>query len=171
MKVLVIGQGGREHALVWKLKQSPKVTEVFCAPGNAGTALDAKNVDISETDIPALVKFAQNEKIDLTIPGPEAPLVAGVVDAFRAAGLAVFGPSKDAARLEGSKLFAKQIMKAAKVPTADFATFDNVKAAREYLVERCAGGRFASNTRPINVSTSSGELQRKPPRVGTADCR
>ncbi|MBB03367.1 MAG: phosphoribosylamine--glycine ligase [Planctomyces sp.] len=161
MKVLVIGQGGREHALVWKLKQSPKVTEVFCAPGNAGTALDAKNVDISETDIPALVKFAQNEKIDLTIPGPEAPLVAGVVDAFRAAGLAVFGPSKDAARLEGSKLFAKQIMKAAKVPTADFATFDNVKAAREYLVERCAGGRFASNTRPINVSTSSGELQRK----------
>jgi len=161
MKVLVIGQGGREHALVWKLLQSPQVTEVFCAPGNAGTAQDAQNVPISDTDIPALVKFAQTEKIDLTIPGPEAPLVAGIVDAFRAAGLTVFGPVKEAARLEGSKLYAKQVMKAAKVPTADYATFDRLRAAEEYLRERCGGGRFASNSRPINVTSPSGEMTRK----------
>lgn len=161
MKVLVIGQGGREHALVWKLKQSPKVTQVFCAPGNAGTAQDAVNVDIAETDIPALLKFAQKEKIDLTIPGPEAPLVAGVVDTFRAAGLTIFGPVKEAARLEGSKLYAKQVMKAAKVPTADYASFEDLNSALQYLTERCAGGRFASNTRPLNVTTPTGELTRK----------
>jgi phosphoribosylamine--glycine ligase len=93
MKILVIGQGGREHALVWKLKQSPQVTEVLCAPGNAGTGRDARNIDISATDTDRLVKFAKTERIDLTVVGPEAPLVAGVVDAFEAAGLRVFGPS------------------------------------------------------------------------------
>ncbi|WP_459554800.1 phosphoribosylamine--glycine ligase [Lacunimicrobium album] len=133
MKILVIGQGGREHALVWKLAQSPKVTEVYCAPGNAGTAVDAINVPIKATDIPALIKFAQEEKIDLTIPGPEAPLVAGIVDAFKAAGLTVFGPSKAAAELEGSKIFSKNLMRKAKVPTAEFAAFNSAQDALNYL--------------------------------------
>ncbi|MCA8982304.1 MAG: phosphoribosylamine--glycine ligase [Planctomycetaceae bacterium] len=161
MKVLVIGQGGREHALAWKLAQSPLVTHVFCAPGNAGTARDAVNVDISECDIPALLKFAKQEQIDLTIPGPEAPLVAGIVDAFREADLTVFGPTQAAAQLEGSKLFAKQVMKAAKVPTADYASFDDYQSAYKYLTERCAGGRFASNIPPMNIGSSSGEITRK----------
>ncbi len=161
MKVLVVGQGGREHALVWKLQQSPLVTHVFCAPGNAGTARDASNLDISEGDIPALLKFAQREQIDLTIPGPEAPLVAGLVDEFRKAGLTVFGPTREASRLEGSKLFAKQVMKAAKVPTADFASFEDFESARTYLTERCAGGRFASNIPPTHTGSPTGEITRK----------
>lgn len=161
MKVLVVGQGGREHALVWKLQQSPLVTQVFCAPGNAGTARDAVNLDISEGDIPALLKFAQREKIDLTIPGPEAPLVAGLVDEFRKAGLTVFGPTREASQLEGSKLFAKQVMKAAKVPTADFASFEDFESARTYLTERCAGGRFASNIPPLHTGSPTGEITRK----------
>ncbi|VEA79542.1 phosphoribosylamine--glycine ligase [Salmonella enterica subsp. arizonae] len=112
MKVLVIGNGGREHALAWKAAQSPKVKTVFVAPGNAGTALEPtlQNVAISVTDIPALLSFAQNEKIDLTIVGPEAPLVIGVVDAFRAAGLKIFGPTEGAAQLEGSKAFTKDFL-------------------------------------------------------------
>src|SRR4029078_883687 len=97
MKVLLIGQGGREHTFVWKLKQSPSVTEVYCAPGNAGTANDCRNVDIKATDIPRLVKVAQTEKIDLTVVGPEVPLVAGIVDEFLKAGLRIFGPSKKTA--------------------------------------------------------------------------
>ncbi|SUH25736.1 phosphoribosylamine--glycine ligase [Salmonella enterica subsp. enterica] len=109
MKVLVIGNGGREHALAWKAAQSPLVDTVFVAPGNAGTALEPalQNVAIGVTDIPALLSFAQNEKIDLTIVGPEAPLVIGVVDTFRAAGLKIFGPTEGAAQLEGSKAFTK----------------------------------------------------------------
>ncbi|MCG6155985.1 phosphoribosylamine--glycine ligase [Rubinisphaera margarita] len=151
MKVLVIGQGGREHALVWKLSQSPKVTKVYCAPGNAGTGEDAENVDISETDVDALVAFARREKIDLTVPGPEASLVIGVVDAFRKAGLTIFGPTKAAAALEGSKTFAKQIMRNAKVPTADYVTFEDLRAANDYIRERCGGGRFASADRPLQI--------------------
>lgn len=136
MRILVIGQGGREHALVWKLKQSPKVEAIFCAPGNAGTGLDAVNVDISATDIPRLVKFATTEKIDLTIVGPEAPLVLGVVDEFLKAGLRVFGPTKKAAELEGSKKFAKELMRRAAVPTADFRIFTNAAEALSYIEER-----------------------------------
>ncbi|MFO0918074.1 MAG: phosphoribosylamine--glycine ligase [Planctomycetaceae bacterium] len=136
MKVLVIGQGGREHTLVWKLKQSPSVTEVYCAPGNAGTGLDCKNVDISATDIPRLLKFAQTEKIDLTVVGPEAPLVLGIVDEFLKAGLRVFGPSKKAAELEGSKKFCKELMKKANVPSADFRVFTNAAEAMSYVAER-----------------------------------
>jgi phosphoribosylamine--glycine ligase len=136
MKILVIGQGGREHALVWKLKQSPQVTDVFCAPGNAGTALDAVNVDIAATDIPRLVKFATAEKIDLTVVGPEVPLVAGVVDEFLKAGLRVFGPTKKAAELEGSKKFAKELMRKAAVPSADFRVFTNAAEALSYVDER-----------------------------------
>ena len=137
MKILVVGQGGREHALVWKLSQSPTVQKVFCAPGNAGTAVDGENVDIPSDDIERLIKFAQEKKIDLTVVGPEAPLVAGIVDKFQAAGLTVFGPTKAAAKLEGSKRFAKEVMKQANVPTAAYQSFgkNDIEAAREHLEE------------------------------------
>lgn len=136
MRVLVIGQGGREHALAWKLRQSPSVEQVFCVPGNAGTALDVRNVDLPTTDIPRLIKFAQTEKIDLTVVGPEIPLVNGLVDEFVKAGLRVFGPSQKAAELEGSKRFAKELMRRANVPTADFRVFENAAEAMSYLEER-----------------------------------
>ena len=133
MKVLVVGQGGREHALVWKLAQSPLVEQVFCAPGNAGTAIDGTNIDIDSNDIPGLLKFAQENNIELTVVGPEAPLVAGIVDVFEAAGMKVFGPSKAAAQLEGSKTYSKEVMRAAKVPTAEYKRFTNAEAAIDYL--------------------------------------
>ncbi len=136
MKVLVIGQGGREHALCWKLKNSPSVERVYCAPGNAGTALEATNVDIAATDVEQLVKFAKSERIDLTVVGPEASLVAGVVDAFQAVGLRIFGPTKKAAELEGSKLFSKELMRKANVPTAEFRSFSRFQDAVMYLEER-----------------------------------
>jgi phosphoribosylamine---glycine ligase len=136
MKVLVVGQGGREHVLAWKLSQSAKVDKVFCAPGNAGTAVDAINVDISSDDIDRLVKFAKSEGIDLTVVGPEAPLVAGITDAFEAARLRVFGPSKAAARLEGSKVFAKEVMRQANVPTAEASVFHEAEDAIRYVEER-----------------------------------
>ncbi|MCA9045500.1 MAG: phosphoribosylamine--glycine ligase [Planctomycetaceae bacterium] len=136
MKVLVIGSGGREHALAWKLGLSPKVTEVFCAPGNAGTAADATNVDLDPCNAQQLVEFAKKNAIELTVVGPEAPLVAGVVDAFRKNGLKVFGPSQAAAQLEGSKAFCKDVMRAAKVPTADYQVFTKVGEAIQYVKER-----------------------------------
>ncbi|QDT42238.1 Phosphoribosylamine--glycine ligase [Gimesia alba] len=136
MKVLVIGQGGREHALVWKLAQSDSVSQVFCAPGNAGTQSEATNVAISVSDIPQMVAFAKEESIRLAVVGPEVPLVAGMADALRAEGIAVFGPSKAAAELEGSKSFAKQMMWKANVPTAKSETFSNFEAAEAYLEER-----------------------------------
>ena len=142
MKVLVVGGGGREHALIWKLKQSPSVEQLFCAPGNAGTGLDCTNVDISATDIPQLIKFAQKQQIDLTVIGPEAPLVMGIVDEFQKAGLRVFGPSRKAAELEGSKKFAKEVMRKANVPTADFRVFTNAAEANSYIEEREEGDRF-----------------------------
>lgn len=136
MKVLVIGKGGREHALVWKLKQSRRVKQVFCAPGNAGTALDGTNVPIEPTDFPALVKFAKKEGIGLTVVGPEDPLAMGIVDAFQKEGLRIFGPSREAAQIEASKVFAKQIMRNADVPTADFRVFDHPDTARQYIHSR-----------------------------------
>ncbi|MCA9028056.1 MAG: phosphoribosylamine--glycine ligase [Planctomycetaceae bacterium] len=136
MKVLVVGQGGREHALVWKLSQSPAVSQVFCAPGNAGTAIDGTNVDISADDVSRLVKFAQSEGIALTVIGPEVPLVAGVVDAFKQAKLRVFGPTKAAAQLEGSKVFAKELMRQANVPTADYWVFNDSHEAVEFINDR-----------------------------------
>src|ERR1700761_6941524 len=117
MNVLVIGKGGREHALVWKLAQSPHVTKVYCAPGNAGTAVDGVNVPIEATDLPALVKFAKKENIGLTVVGPEDVLALGVVDEFQKAGLKIFGPTKAAAQLESSKVFAKKLMRDPHVPT------------------------------------------------------
>ncbi|MDP4944686.1 MAG: phosphoribosylamine--glycine ligase, partial [Alishewanella sp.] len=120
MKVLVIGGGGREHALAWKAAQSPLATEVFVAPGNAGTAREAalQNVAIAADDVAGLLAFAQQEQIDLTIVGPEAPLAKGVVDRFRAAGLAIFGPTQAAAQLESSKAFAKDFLARHNIPTA-----------------------------------------------------
>ena len=125
MNVLIIGNGGREHALAWKVAQSPRVNHVYVAPGNAGTALENKvsNVNIAADDVPSLVKFATDNKIELTIIGPEMPLVMGVVDVFQAAGLRCFGPSKLCARLEGSKAFTKDFLKAHKIPTAAYSTF------------------------------------------------
>jgi len=136
MKVLVIGQGGREHALCWKLKNSPSVERVYCAPGNAGTALEATNVDLGATDVEGLAQFAKSERINLTVVGPEASLVAGVVDAFQAANLRIFGPTKKAAELEGSKIFSKELMRKANVPTAEFHTFSRHQDAVTYLEDR-----------------------------------
>jgi len=132
--VLVVGGGGREHAIAWKLSRDG--AEVLVAPGNAGTALVAENVPISATDIPALVALAQSRQVDLTVVGPEAPLVAGIVDAFTAAGLRIFGPTAKAAQLEGSKLFCKQILHRGDVPTAMFREFRGVARARDYLEAR-----------------------------------
>jgi phosphoribosylamine--glycine ligase len=136
MKVLVIGKGGREHALVWKLAQSPRAERVYCAPGNAGTAEDAVNVPIEATEFDRLVSFARKEKIDLTIVGPEEPLSLGIVDHFQKAGLRIFGPSREAARLESSKVFAKGVMRHADVPTAEFRIFDHPDYARRYIETR-----------------------------------
>ncbi len=136
MKVLVIGNGGREHALAWKLAQSSRVDRVFVAPGNAGTGLDAENVDIPATDIPRLLKFARENQVGLTVVGPEAPLVAGIIDAFQQEKLRIFGPSKAAAQLEGSKVFCKTLLHGADVPTADFHVFRDAKSAERYVLDR-----------------------------------
>jgi len=133
MKVLVVGGGGREHALVWKLRQSPRVTEIYCAPGNAGIARDAVCVNISAENISALLAFAREKAIDLTVVGPEAPLTAGIVDEFQSAGLKIFGPARAAAEIEGSKVFAKEIMARYGIPTADYAVFTSPDEASEYI--------------------------------------
>ncbi len=133
MKVLVVGGGGREHALAWKISQSPKVKKVYCAPGNAGTKSLAENVDIRADDIQALKKFASQEKIDFTVVGPEGPLSEGIVDEFEQVGLKCFGPYKIAAELEGSKVFAKQFMDRHKIPTGQYRVVDTTKAAQQIL--------------------------------------
>jgi phosphoribosylamine--glycine ligase len=133
MKILVIGSGGREHALAWHLARGTKVQKVYVAPGNAGTALEDGVKNVALTAIPDLIAFAQREDIYMTIVGPEAPLAAGVVDAFRAAGLRIFGPTKAAAQLESSKDFAKRFMVRHNIPTAFFETFSDIKSARAYV--------------------------------------
>ncbi len=133
MRVLVIGSGGREHALVWKLSQSPEVQQLYCAPGTGGIGQLAETVDIGAEDVEALAEFAERKDIDLTVVGPEAPLAKGIVDVFEKRGLRIFGPSKAAARLESSKSFAKHLMKRYHVPTAQFAVFDDAQAARAYV--------------------------------------
>lgn len=139
MKVLIIGSGGREHALAWKIGQSPRVKEVFVAPGNAGTALDAVNVPISATDTAGLIKFAKDEKISITVVGPEAPLAIGVVDAFESEKLRVFGPTRAAAQLESSKAFCKNLLRQADVPTADFQVFRDPDDAMRFIKGRYPG--------------------------------
>ncbi|MEH0691049.1 phosphoribosylamine--glycine ligase [Vibrio cholerae] len=140
MNVLIIGAGGREHALGWKAAQNPKVETVFVAPGNAGTALEPKleNVNIGVEDIEALVAFAKEKAIELTIVGPEAPLVIGVVDAFRAAGLPIFGPTEAAAQLEGSKAFTKDFLARHAIPTGAYANFTDIEPALAYVREQGA---------------------------------
>ncbi|GAB3790841.1 phosphoribosylamine--glycine ligase [Dyella agri] len=135
MKVLVIGNGGREHALAWKLKQSPRVDEVIVAPGNAGTARErgVRNADVAVTDIDGLLALAKDEKVDLTVVGPEVPLVAGVVDKFRNTGLRIFGPRAIAAQLEGSKAFAKDFLLRHNIPTARYAVFTELSPALAYV--------------------------------------
>ncbi len=133
MKVLIVGGGGREHAIAWKTAQSPKVEKLYCAPGNAGIAKLAECVDIGVMDFDRQVAFAKEKQIDLVIVGPDDPLAAGAVDAFEAAGLRVFGPRKNAAILEGSKAFSKDLMKKYKIPTAAYENFDSAEAALAYL--------------------------------------
>jgi phosphoribosylamine---glycine ligase len=133
MKVLVVGGGGREHALVWKLAQSPRVSRVYCAPGNAGISQQATIVPIKANDLDGLVQFALKEKIDLTVVGPEEPLTQGIVDLFESKGLPTFGPNRKAAQIEGSKAFAKEMMKKYKIPSASYQIFDNREEAVAYL--------------------------------------
>ncbi|QSH41451.1 phosphoribosylamine--glycine ligase [Lentisphaerota bacterium ZTH] len=140
MKVLVVGSGGREHTLCWKLGQSPMVDKLYCAPGNAGIAGVAECVDIDVLELDKLAKFAVDNAIDFAVVGPEAPLCAGLVDVFKAKGIKVFGPSKEAARLEGSKDFAKQFMLKYNIPTAKAASFTAATPAEEYIREEFAGG-------------------------------
>jgi phosphoribosylamine--glycine ligase len=138
MKILVVGGGGREHALAWKLAQSPKVQVVYVAPGNAGTALDKRMQNLPITQIKELAEFAQREKIDLTIVGPEAPLAAGIVDLFREQGLRIFGPTQAAAQLEASKDFAKSFMQRHGIPTAEYQTFSDAAQAHAYVAHKGA---------------------------------
>ena len=140
MKVLIIGSGGREHALAWKAAQSPLVDQIFVAPGNAGTALEnnIENIDIGAEDIPALLDFARNNQIELTIVGPEAALVAGIVDVFNENSLKIFGPSKAAAQLEGSKAFTKDFLERHNIPTAFYGNFTEIEPAIKYIEEKGA---------------------------------
>lgn len=138
MKVLIIGGGGREHAIAWKLRQSPKVTKVYCAPGNGGTAEIAQNVPLSVFDFAGLAQFAKEEGIDVTIVGPEDPLLAGIVDFFEQRNLAIFGPSSEAAKIEGSKCFAKKLMQTYNIPTARYESFIDYESALAYVRDQGA---------------------------------
>lgn len=135
MKLLIVGSGGREHALAWKLKQSSAVERIFCAPGNAGTEETGENVALKASDLPGLARFAKDNRIGLTVVGPDDPLAAGIVDVFDAEGLRIFGPAKSAARLESSKIFAKELMRQKRIPTARAAIFDKEEAAAAFLRE------------------------------------
>lgn len=135
MKVLIIGSGGREHVLAWKIRQSPFLSKLYLAPGNAGTTEIAESVPIPADDIEGLAVFAREKGVDLTVVGPEAPLVAGIVDRFQADGLKIFGPSKAAAQIEGSKIFSKEMIVRSGVPSADFRIFDKAADAKHYLIE------------------------------------
>lgn len=136
MKVLIIGSGGREHAIAWKISKSPKLTKLYAAPGNAGTSEVAELVDIPAKDIEGLLKFAKKESIDLTIVGPEAPLVDGIVDRFEKEGLKIFGPTKYGAQLEGSKVFSKELMKRLDIPTGEFEVFTDPGKAMDYVAKK-----------------------------------
>ncbi len=135
MKILIIGGGGREHALAWKIKQSPRVTRIYCAPGNAGMAQLAEVVPIPADDISALLHFAQDEEIDLTVVGPELPLTLGIVDEFQRHGRRIFGPNREAAQLEGSKVFSKELLRRANIPTGFFSVFSDAEEAKRYISE------------------------------------
>ncbi|NIO11527.1 MAG: phosphoribosylamine--glycine ligase, partial [Deltaproteobacteria bacterium] len=133
MRVLVVGGGGREHSLVWKMGQSPRVAKLFCAPGNAGIAEMAECIDMSVTDLDDLAEFADSNGVDLTVVGPELPLTMGIVDMFEERGLRIFGPRREAAEIEGSKVFCKDLLSKYKVPTARYRAFDNRDEAAAYI--------------------------------------
>lgn len=158
MKVLVIGSGGREHAICWKLKQSPRVEKIFCAPGNAGIARDAECVNIKVDELEKLADFAAANNIDLTVVGPEAPLCDGVVDVFRARNLLIFGPDKEAAQLEGSKDFAKKFMVKYNIPAAGSEVFTSLDAAVEYLKKEFASGKKAVVVKADGLAAGKGVL-------------
>ncbi len=144
MRVLIVGQGGREHALAWKIAKSPRLTRLWIAPGNAGTAGEGENVDIAADDIVGLVAFAKREKVDLVVVGPEVPLVLGLVDALQEEKIRVFGPTRAAAQLEGSKVFCKQLLRQADVPTADYQNFRDPDDAMRYIKAKYPGERDKS---------------------------
>lgn len=158
MNVLVVGSGGREHALVWQLKKSPSVTQIYCAPGNAGIAADAECVNISVSELEKMADFAVANHIDLTVVGPEAPLCDGIVDVFNARGLAVFGPDKYAAQLEGSKDFAKAFMLKYGIPTARAATFTDEASAAEYIRKEYANGETSVVIKADGLAAGKGVL-------------
>ena len=147
MRILVIGSGGREHTLAWKLRQSPQADRIFCAPGNAGTGEIAENVAIPVSDLTALVRFAKENRVELTVVGPDDPLAAGIVDLFTSQKLRVFGPDKSAARIESSKIFAKELMRSQKIPTAEARTFSNSERSASLLravkISDCGQGGWA----------------------------
>ena len=174
MKILIVGSGGREHALAWKCAQSRRVSEVLVAPGNGGTATEprVRNVDVAAEDVAGLVALAKAEKVGLTIIGPEAPLVIGVVDAFIAAGLRCFGPRQAAAQLEGSKAYTKEFLKRHGIPTAAYATFtrDNfdpawVRAQRTPIVVKASG--LAAGKGVVIVDSAEARVTGGPPMIGT----
>jgi phosphoribosylamine--glycine ligase len=181
VKVLVIGSGGREHALTWKLKQSPAIDRLFCAPGNAGTAAIAENVSIAATNLADLAAFAKQNDVDLTVVGPDDPLAMGIVDLFAAEGLRSFGPTKTAARLESSKIFAKELMRSQKVPTAQARTFSDSETALAYCEELkfpvvikadgLALGKGVIIAENIATAKSTVEMMMKEARFGEAGRR
>ena len=181
MKVLVIGSGGREHALAWKLKQSSAIDRIFCAPGNTGTSTVAENVAVAATDLPQVVRFAKQNDVDLTIVGPDDPLALGIVDLFADEGLRIFGPSKSAARLESSKIFAKELMRSQNVPSADARTFSDCEAALAYCeevkfpvvikVDGLALGKGVIIAENIASARSTVEMMMKEARFGAAGRR
>ncbi|OGA55241.1 MAG: phosphoribosylamine--glycine ligase [Betaproteobacteria bacterium RIFCSPLOWO2_12_FULL_62_58] len=181
MKLLVIGSGGREHALAWKLAQSPRVSRVFVAPGNAGTALEDGVTNVALSAIPELVAFASKETITLTVVGPEAPLAEGVVDAFQAGGLRIFGPSKQAAQLESSKDFAKAFMVRHGIPTAAYATFSEAREAHAYIdrqgapivvkADGLAAGKGVVVARDINDAHAAVDMMLVDNKMGAAGSR
>jgi len=170
MKVLVVGSGGREHALCWKIQQSPLVKKLYCAPGNPGTAAIAENVAIAAEDIPALVEFARAQRIDLTVVGPEAPLCAGIVDEFQKHGMRCFGPNKAAAEVEGSKAFARELCRRHRIPGPNFWTFNDLQQAKSFLENREPGPLVVKASglaagKGVTVCKSSDEA-----RLALAEC-
>lgn len=167
MKLLIVGSGGREHALAWKLKQSPRVTGIFCAPGNAGTAALGENVPISAGDIPALVRFAKEEGIGLTVVGPDDALAAGIADAFQAEGLRIFGPAAAAAQLESSKIFAKEFMRRHGIPTAESREFSVSAEAQAY----CRGARYPLVVKADGLALGKGVIIAESPEAAAEAIR
>ncbi|TET42540.1 MAG: phosphoribosylamine--glycine ligase, partial [Elusimicrobia bacterium] len=162
MKVLVIGSGGREHTLVWKLAQSKKVSKIYCIPGNGGISQIAECVSLDPLSFPELTEFAKKENVDLTVVGPEIPLVGGIVDFFRAKGLRIFGPNMKAAQMEGSKVFAKNFMKKYNIPTAEFEVFENSGDALAY-VEKLSrsskqAGKFSCVVKADGLAAGKGAI-------------